>query len=42
MDKCETCKLNEIVSGCGKPIKDMEIVKGIGVVECKHYEKNTD
>jgi hypothetical protein len=36
---CDTCELDRIPSGCNKSIKDMEVIKGIGVVECKHYEE---
>ena len=39
---CYSCKLDKKVSGCNKPIKDMKVVKGIGTVECKHYENIDD
>lgn len=37
LDICCTCKL-DIPRGCDTPIKEVEVVKGIGAVGCKRYE----
>jgi hypothetical protein len=34
---CNTCKLDKIPSGCGTPIKEIVVVKGVGAIECKRY-----
>lgn len=43
MTICKECQMDKIVSGCGVPVKELEVVKGIGVVSCNYFmELNGD
>lgn len=35
---CGTCKKENRIPDCGANIKDYEVKKGIGVINCKEYE----
>lgn len=42
MSLCTECKMNTIPSGCGVPIKHIEVKKGIGTVSCSYFMSLND